>query len=148
MSPGGGSSGGSADSSGLSDSSGSAGSGGSAISALDLDKVIHERSRLRILTFLASSSSGEVGFTELKEALGFTSGNLSVQLRTLEEAGYLKIDKRFVANKSFTGVRLTAKGQNALTAYLAELEIIVASLKGGVKPGADAVGGSHDGTAS
>jgi DNA-binding MarR family transcriptional regulator len=108
------------------------GEGGASLSGLDLDKVIHERSRLRILTFLASSASGEVGFTELQDALGFTSGNLSVQLRTLEEAGYLKIDKRFVANKSHTGLKLTSAGESALTAYLAELEFIVASLKSGV----------------
>jgi DNA-binding MarR family transcriptional regulator len=88
--------------------------GGSSIADLDLDKVIHERSRLRILAFLASSASGEIGFTELRDALGFTAGNLSVQLKTLEEAGYLKIDKRFVANKSYTGLRLTPKGESAL----------------------------------
>jgi DNA-binding HxlR family transcriptional regulator len=102
------------------------------ISGLDLDKVIHERSRLMILTFLASSESGEVGFTELRDSLGFSAGNLSVQLRTLDEAGYLRIDKRFVSNKSYTGVRLTEAGESALSAYLAELEIIVASLKSGV----------------
>jgi DNA-binding MarR family transcriptional regulator len=108
------------------------GEAGASISGLDLDKVIHERSRLRILTFLASSASGEVGFTELRDALGFSAGNLSVQLKTLEEAGYLRIDKRFVANKSYTGLRLTDAGESALTAYLGELEFIVASLKGGV----------------
>jgi DNA-binding transcriptional ArsR family regulator len=117
---------------------------GASISGLDLDKVIHERSRLRILTFLASSVSGEVGFTELRDALGFTAGNLSVQLKTLEEAGYLKIDKRFVANKSYTGLRLTNAGESALVAYLAELEIIVASLKSGVA----GRGGSDGGAAS
>ncbi len=123
------------------------GEGGSSISGLDLDNVIHERSRLRILTFLASSE-GEVGFQELREALGFSSGNLSVQLRTLEEAGYLRIDKRFVANKSYTGLRLTEAGESALTAYLAELEIIVASLRGGMRPPAGAGrGGSDDGAA-
>jgi DNA-binding MarR family transcriptional regulator len=115
------------------------------ISDLDLDKVIHERSRLRILTFLASSASGEVGFTELRDALGLTPGNLSVQLKTLEEAGYLRSDKRFVAKKSYTGIRLTEAGENALTAYLADLEIIVASLKSGV---ARAKGDVDDGTAS
>jgi DNA-binding MarR family transcriptional regulator len=128
----------------------SPGGGGSAsISGLDLDKIIHERSRLRILTFLASSNSGEVGFTELRDALGFTAGNLSVQLRTLEEAGYLRIEKRFVANKSYTGVRLAPAGEGALTAYLAELEIIVASLKGGIRaPTGAGKGGSDDGAAS
>lgn len=120
------------------------------ISALDLDKLIHERSRLRILTFLASSSSGEVGFTELRDGLGFTAGNLSVQLRTLEEAGYLQIEKRFVANKSYAGVRLTPAGDSALAAYLAELEIIVASIKDGIVASKDAAdkGGFNGGSAA
>jgi DNA-binding MarR family transcriptional regulator len=103
----------------------------SSLSRLELDKVIHERSRLMILTFLASSLQNEVGFTEIRDSLGFTAGNLSVQLRTLEEAGYVEIEKRFVDNKSFTGVRLTNEGQRALSAYLSELELIVTSLKTG-----------------
>jgi DNA-binding MarR family transcriptional regulator len=101
------------------------------IAGLDLDKVIHERARLRVLTYLASSESAETGFTELRDELGFSSGNLSVQLKTLEEAGYLRIEKRFVENKPFTGVSLTVNGHKALSAYLAELEVIIASLKGG-----------------
>jgi DNA-binding HxlR family transcriptional regulator len=123
------------------------GEGASSISGLDLDKVIHERSRLMILTFLASSAMGEVGFTELRDGLGFSAGNLSVQLRTLEEAGYVRIEKRFVENKSFTGVRLAPAGQDALSDYLAELEFIVASLKGGMKAprGAETQGGDNDG---
>ncbi|HET7839470.1 MAG TPA: transcriptional regulator, partial [Rectinemataceae bacterium] len=100
------------------------------IRKLDLDRVIHERARLMVLTYLASSEKAEAGFTELKDELGFSSGNLSVQLKTLEEAGYVKIEKRFVKNKPYTGVSLTVDGQNALSAYLAELEVIVASLKG------------------
>ena len=128
---------------------------GPSLGALDLDKVIHERSRLMILTFLASSAAGEAGFTELKETLGFTAGNLSVQLKTLEEVGYLRIEKRFVANRSYTGVSLTEAGEKALSDYLAELEVIVASLRAGVKnesgradaagtlPGA-AIGGTQD----
>lgn len=100
--------------------------------SMELDRLVHERSRLRILTFLASSSGSEVGFTEIRDGLGMSAGNLSVQLRTLEEAGYLLIEKRFVENKSFTGVRLAEAGQAALTAYLSELEAIAASLKSGV----------------
>ena len=124
------------------------GEAGPLISGLDLDKVIHERSRLRILTFLASSVSGEVGFTELRDALGFSAGNLSVQLKTLEEAGYLRIDKRFVANKSYTGLRLTDAGESALTAYLGELEFIVASLKGGMRAPTGAEKGDSDDVAA
>lgn len=117
--------------------------GGKALASIDLDRVIHERSRLMVLTYLSSSASGEAGFTELRDGLGFTAGNLSVQIKTLEEAGYLRVDKRFVANKSYTGVSLTNEGQRALSAYLAELEVIVASLKGGAKGESD-----DDGTAS
>lgn len=102
---------------------------GSSFGRLELDKIIHERARLMILTFLASSQQNEVGFTEIRDSLGFTAGNLSVQLRTLEEAGYVEIEKRFVDNKSFTGVRLTNQGQRALSTYLSELELIVTSLK-------------------
>jgi DNA-binding MarR family transcriptional regulator len=97
--------------------------------------VIHERARLVLLTHLASSDRAETSFTELRDQLGFTAGNLSVQLRTLEEAGYVKIDKRFVGNKPFTGVRLTVKGDKAITAYLENLEVIVTALRGGAKPG-------------
>lgn len=104
---------------------------GDGLSSLGLDKVIHERARLMILTYLASSQEGEIGFTEIRDELGFTAGNLSVQLRTLEEAGYVEIDKRIEANKSYTGVRLTSSGQKALSGYLGELEVIVASLKAG-----------------
>jgi DNA-binding MarR family transcriptional regulator len=104
---------------------------GEVLTGLGLDKVIHERARLMVLTYLASSGEAEVGFTRIRDDLGFTAGNLSVQLRTLEEAGYIEISKKFVANKSYTGVRLTSSGQRALSAYLGELEVIVASLKVG-----------------
>ena len=97
---------------------------------LDLDKVIHERARLMVLTYLASSERAQTGFTELRDELRISAGNLSVQLKTLEEAGYVQIEKRFVANKPYTGVALTARWQNALTEYLGELEVIVASLRG------------------
>jgi DNA-binding MarR family transcriptional regulator len=97
---------------------------------LDLDKVIHEKARLMLLTYLASSENVQTGFTELRDELRMSAGNLSVQLRTLEEAGYVQIDKRFVANKPFTGVSLTARGHRALSDYLGELEVIVASLRG------------------
>jgi DNA-binding MarR family transcriptional regulator len=102
---------------------------GKVLSDIGLDKVIHERSRLRILTFLSSSTKGEAGFTELRDALGLSGGNLSVQIRNLEEAGYVRVEKRFVANKSYTGVSLTNEGYKALAAYLEELELIVSSLK-------------------
>jgi len=99
------------------------------LAALDLDRVIHEKARLMILTHLASSEKPETGFTELRDALGFTAGNLSVQLKNLEEAGYVALLKEYRENKPYTGVRLTVAGQEALDSYLAELEVIVARLK-------------------
>jgi len=105
------------------------------LARMDLDKVIHERSRLMVLTYLASSERGEAGFTELRDGLGFTAGNLSVQIKTLEEAGYVRVDKRFVSNKSYTGVGLTGEGHLALSAYLAEMETIIASLKANAEKG-------------
>jgi DNA-binding MarR family transcriptional regulator len=110
-------------------SSGSSGAGRD-IASLDLDKVIHEKTRLMLLTYLASSDKAETGFTELRDELRMSGGNLSVQLKTLEEADYVKIEKRFVENKPYTGVALTAHGQKALSDYLGELEVIVASLRG------------------
>jgi DNA-binding MarR family transcriptional regulator len=104
--------------------------GGRGLAALGLDKIIHEKARLMVLTYLASSDRPQAGFTELRGALQMSAGNLSVQLKTLEEAGYVRIEKRFVDNKPYTGVALTSKGQKALSGYLGELEVIVASLKG------------------
>jgi DNA-binding MarR family transcriptional regulator len=108
--------------------------GPGALAGIDLDRVIHERSRLMVLTYLSTSEGGEAGFTELRDGLGFSAGNLSVQIKTLEEAGYVRVDKRFVAKKSYTGVRLTPAGESALSGYLAGLEVIVASLRVGVSP--------------
>jgi len=96
-----------------------------------LDRIVHERARLLILTRLASSMSAETGFTELRDGLGLSAGNLSVQLRTLEEAGYVAIAKSFRDNKPFTGVSITQEGKKALEGYLGELEVIVATLRGG-----------------
>ncbi|MGB4573223.1 MAG: transcriptional regulator [Rectinemataceae bacterium] len=94
-----------------------------------LDRIVHEQARLRILTYLASSSDPEVGFTDLRDDLGFTGGNLSTQLKTLESAGYIAILKRFVSGKPFTGVRLSQKGFKALEAYLEDLEMILSVLR-------------------
>jgi len=115
---------------------GSSGRKERSFSGVELDRVIHERARLVLLTSLASSDRAETSFTELRDKLGFTAGNLSVQLRTLEEAGYVKMDKRFVSHKPFTGVRLTVKGEKAITTYLGNLEVIVTALRGSAPAGA------------
>ncbi len=68
---------------------------------------------------MAYLANAEVaGFNELKAALEATQGNLSVHLRKLEDAGYVSIDKSFVARKPLTRVRLTSAGRKAFAAYL------------------------------
>ncbi|HUW68647.1 MAG TPA: transcriptional regulator [bacterium] len=96
------------------------------LSDLDIDKVIHEKARLLVLTYLASSDSPETGFTELRDALLMTSGNLSIQLRTLEVAGYIGITKSYKDNKPYTGIKLSVEGRKALDGYLGTLETILA----------------------
>ncbi len=67
-----------------------------------LDRVVHEPVRLRVLVHLASSEGGVVGFVALREALGLSAGNLSVQLRTLAEAGLVAMDKGYRDNRPAT----------------------------------------------
>lgn len=95
----------------------------------DPDRIIHERARLRILVYLASSLSSTVGFTELKDSLGMTAGNLSTQISTLEEAGYIRVEKRFVGKKPHTSIVLTTEGKIALETYLADIEILMTAAR-------------------
>jgi len=94
-----------------------------------LDRVIHERSRLMIVTYLASAEDRRASFTELRDELGFTAGNLSIQLKNLEEAGLINIEKSFVDNKPFTEIQLTEAGADALQMYLEEMEQLIMRLK-------------------
>ena len=94
-----------------------------------LNKIIHERARLLILTYLASNEKKKVSFNELQKSLGFTSGNLSVQLRKLEQADYLDIHKTFKENKPYTTISITSRGSDALNSYVAEMEVIIKALK-------------------
>ena len=93
-----------------------------------LDRVIHEPARLQIISYLATGGT-EVAFSELGEKLGLSSGNLSVQLKKLEEAGYLSIVKSFKDNRPLTSVTITRAGMEALKLYLNELEQMISSLK-------------------
>ena len=102
------------------------------IGELSLDRVIHERARLVILSYLAASDSGEVPFTRLRDELGMTAGNLSIQLKVLTDAGYVRIDKRFKDRRPFTGATLTAEGGAALAAYLREIESLIGSIRDGI----------------
>lgn len=88
-----------------------------------LDRVIHERGRLAIMSLLAAVDS--LSFTELKEQLKMTDGNLSVHMRTLEESGYVSVSKSFVNRKPRTEYALTQEGREAFGEYIQALEEIV-----------------------
>ena len=81
-----------------------------------IDDVIHGRLRLGIVAYLAKHEAAD--FTELKTSLNTTQGNLSIQLRKLEEAGYITIDKSFVDRKPLTRAHLTRAGRKAFLDYL------------------------------
>lgn len=90
-----------------------------------IDEVIHARMRLGIMAYLARM--GDTDFPVLKQALGATQGNLSVHLRTLEEAGYLALDKRIEDRKTRTTARMTPAGREAFAAYIAALGALIAA---------------------
>ena len=85
-----------------------------------IDDVIHGRLRLGIMAYL--SGAGGADFNELKRKLQASDGNLSVQLRKLEEAGYVAIAKSFVNRKPLTRVALTEVGRAAFMNYLGAIE--------------------------
>lgn len=96
---------------------------------LQLDKVIHEQSRLKILVYLASTSEKSIPFTEIKQELEFTAGNLSIQLKTLEEAKFITIEKLFEDNKPKTNISITSIGRDALIKYMKDLENMLGGIK-------------------
>ncbi len=89
----------------------------------DIDPVIHERVRLAIVSALALTSG--MSFNELKESLSLTDGNLSAHSRTLEAAGYIKIEKSFKGRRPHTVMRITAKGRRAFRSYATMLGRII-----------------------
>lgn len=88
-----------------------------------LDDVIHGRLRLGVMAYLATAEVAD--FNELKSVLEVTQGNLSVQLRKLEEAGYVAIEKGFLGRKPRTQVRLTPSGRKAFAVYLDALARLI-----------------------
>ena len=81
-----------------------------------IDEVIHGRLRLGVMAYLANAEVAD--FNELKALLEVTQGNLSVQLRKLEDAGYVAIEKGFLGRKPRTQVRITPAGRKAFAVYL------------------------------
>ncbi len=92
-----------------------------------LDKIIHEKSRMAIMSMLAASA--ELSFTELRDALGMTDGNVTTHIRTLQRAGYVAVAKSFQQNRPLTTCILTAAGRKAFGEYVGLLEGIVKSAK-------------------
>ena len=91
--------------------------------AMALDRLIHERLRLGIVSILAAHES--LAFNELKQLLHTTDGNLSVHARKLEEAGYVTCTKSFVGRVPKTEYRLSAAGRKALERYLNHMEALI-----------------------
>ena len=90
---------------------------------LALDRLIHERLRLGIVSALAAGD--ELSFTDLKAALNATDGNLSVHARKLEEAGYVSCAKTFAGRTPRTDYKLTAAGRRALEKYLDHMDALI-----------------------
>ena len=92
-----------------------------------LDKVIHERLRLGIISALAANE--KLSFTELKNLLVTGDGNISVHTRKLEEAGYVTFEKSFNGRMPLTEYRITKEGRSALTRYLDHMEALISAMK-------------------
>ena len=97
--------------------------GGSTVTPLELDRLIHERMRLAIVSSLAVNES--LSFNELKRLLETTDGNLSVHARKLEEARYITCTKSFEGRVPRTEYRLTATGRHQLERYLSHMEALI-----------------------
>ena len=95
---------------------------------LQLDRVIHEKGRLAIMSLLAASP--QLAFTELRDTLNMTDGNITAHLRTLQESGYVAVTKSFQGGRPLTTFALTAQGRKAFATYIALLEQIVQQSKG------------------
>jgi DNA-binding MarR family transcriptional regulator len=97
--------------------------------AANLDRVIHERTRLAILSALAVNAS--LTFNELKDLLRATDGNLSVHARKLEDAGYIGCTKSFAGRMPKTQYRLLPAGRRALEKYLDHMEALIRATREG-----------------
>jgi DNA-binding MarR family transcriptional regulator len=90
---------------------------------LHLDRLIHEKGRLAIMSMLAASP--ELSFTEMRDTLGMTDGNLTTHIRALQQEGYVSVAKSYQNNRPLTTCSLTTAGRKAFAAYIDLLEQIV-----------------------
>jgi DNA-binding HxlR family transcriptional regulator len=95
--------------------------------APNLDRLIHERLRLGIISALAANES--LTFSDLKNLMNTTDGNLSVHARKLEEAGYISCTKFFEGRLPKTEYKLTAAGRSALQNYLSHMESLIKQMR-------------------
>ena len=102
--------------------------GRAATASLALDRLIHERIRLGIVSALAANDA--LSFNELKRLMKTTDGNLSVHARKLEEADYIACTKSFDGRTPRTEYRLTAAGRKALERYLDHMESLIKATRG------------------
>jgi len=93
-----------------------------------IDEILHSRVRLAIVAFLAGAKTAD--FRAVRDATKTTDGNASIHLRKLEDAGYVAVQKRFVARKPQTRYRLTERGRAALLDYVAHLETLLPPASG------------------
>lgn len=96
-------------------------------SFLQLDRVIHERGRLAIMSLLAASQ--QLSFTEIRDALGMTDGNITAHVRTLQESGYVAVTKAFHGGRPLTTYAITPAGREAFGNYINLLEKIIQQTK-------------------
>ena len=94
----------------------------------ELEKVIHERLRLGIISALAANE--KMSFADLKTLLNTTDGNVSVHARKLEDAGYVECLKSFNGRIPLTEYKITSAGREALTKYLNHMEALINAMKG------------------
>jgi len=101
--------------------------GAKAVGSAAIDRIIHERLRLAIVSALAVHES--LSFNELKEMIGASDGNLSVHARKLEEAQYVACTKSFDGRVPRTEYRLTPAGRRSFERYLAHMEALIRSVR-------------------
>lgn len=94
---------------------------------LNLDRVIHEKGRMAIMSLLAATP--EMSFTELRDTLSMTDGNLTTHIKTLQQAGYVSVTKSVQNNRPLTTCSLTTAGRAAFKDYVELLEQIVRQTK-------------------
>ena len=94
---------------------------------LRLDRVIHERGRLAIMSLLAATP--QLSFTEMRDTLNMTDGNITAHVRTLQEAGYIAVTKACQGGRPLTSYSMTSEGRKAFAGYINLLEQIVRQTK-------------------